>query len=102
MRVLVNVTVFALLVLSALAVVEVVKRSTEPEAKSNIWRMNEITIVMTSISTCFPMLFEGLGIVEKYHPRKQLRLQLARWGPTSCCFLSLNIFLTAGSCCLIY
>nr|CAI5819392.1 unnamed protein product [Callosobruchus analis] len=56
----------------------VVKRSTEPEANSTFWRKNEITIVMSLITLVFPMLFEVLGFVEQYHPRKQLRLQLAR------------------------
>nr|CAH7727032.1 unnamed protein product [Callosobruchus chinensis] len=60
------------------AVVMVVKRSTEPEANSTFWRKNEITIVMSLITLVFPMLFEVLGFVEQYHPRKQLRLQLAR------------------------
>ncbi|XP_022904331.2 transmembrane channel-like protein [Onthophagus taurus] len=77
-RVFVNITVCGLLIASAYAVVEVVRRSMEPEAKDNFWRMNEITIVMTLISTSFPMIFEVLGICEQYHPRKQLRLQLAR------------------------
>ncbi|KAK9743978.1 TMC domain [Popillia japonica] len=77
-RIVVNVTVCGLLALSAYAVVLVVKRSTESEAKENFWRMNEITIVMTLISLVFPMFFEVLGLGEQYHPRKQLRLQLAR------------------------
>lgn len=33
---------------------------------------------MTLISFMFPMLFELLGLMEYYHPRMQLRLQLAR------------------------
>lgn len=67
-----------LLVLSAYAVVEVVRRSAEPDAKSTLWRANEVTVVMTLISMIFPMLFEVLGLLEQYHPRKQLRIQLAR------------------------
>lgn len=78
-RIFVNIAVCGLLVLSAYAVVLVVKRSTEPEAKKNFWRMNEITIVMNLISLVFPMIFEVLGLGEQYHPRKQLRLQLARF-----------------------
>jgi hypothetical protein len=67
-----------LLFFSAFAVVLVVQRSKEPEARSSVWRRNEITFVMTLISLSFPMIFEGLGFLEQYHPRKQLRLQLAR------------------------
>ncbi|XP_044270134.1 transmembrane channel-like protein 2-A [Tribolium madens] len=77
-RILVNTVVLGLLFFSAFAVVLVVKRSTEPEARSSVWRSNEITFVMTFISISFPMIFEGLGFLEQYHPRKQLRLQLAR------------------------
>ncbi|CAH1126454.1 unnamed protein product [Ceutorhynchus assimilis] len=77
-RVLVNSLVVGLLTCSAYAVVIVVKRSTEPDANSNIWRRNEITVVMSLITVIFPMFFEVLGFVEQYHPRKQLRLQLAR------------------------
>lgn len=77
-RVFVNVIVLGLLSFSAFAVVMVVKRSTEKEANSTVWRKNEITIVMSLITLFFPMLFEVIGFFEQYHPRKQLRLQLAR------------------------
>jgi hypothetical protein len=75
-------------VLSAYAVIEVVDRSQTAHGGS-WWRRNEITIVMTLISFIFPMLFEILGIIEYYHPRMQLRLQLAR-------IMSLNL-LNLGS-----
>lgn len=77
-RISVNLAVMALLVISALAVVEVVRRSAEPEAKSSFWRTNELTVVISLITMVFPIFFEMLGFCEKYHPRKQLRLQLAR------------------------
>jgi hypothetical protein len=72
-----NLNVIFLLVVSAYAVIRVVQRSEEPHGGS-WWRRNEITIVMTLISFLFPMLFELLGIIEYYHPRMQLRLQLGR------------------------
>ncbi|KAF7284667.1 hypothetical protein GWI33_021851 [Rhynchophorus ferrugineus] len=77
-RVLVNTLVAGLLSFSAFAVIIVVKRSTESDANTTVWRRNEITVVMSSITILFPMLFEVLGFLEQYHPRKQLRLQLAR------------------------
>ncbi|XP_011314346.1 transmembrane channel-like protein 3 [Fopius arisanus] len=77
-RILVNLAVLFLLVLSAYAVVEVVARSMQPDASSSWWRQNEITIVMSLISFIFPIFFEVLGFAENYHPRKQLRVQLAR------------------------
>ncbi|KAF5303691.1 hypothetical protein FQR65_LT00835 [Abscondita terminalis] len=77
-RVFVNIAVLGLFALSAAAVVEVVRRSTEPEANSSIWRRNETSVVMTCISFVFPMILDFLGYMEQYHPRKQLRMQLAR------------------------
>jgi hypothetical protein len=65
-----------LLCVSAYAVIWVVKRSSEKN--DSWWRRNEITVVMSMISFIFPMLFEILGLMEYYHPRMQLRLQLAR------------------------
>ncbi|KAK5642603.1 hypothetical protein RI129_008770 [Pyrocoelia pectoralis] len=77
-RVFVNMVVLLLFALSAAAVVEVVNRSKEPEANNSIWRRNETTVVMTLLSFLFPMILEFLGFMEQYHPRNQLRVQLAR------------------------
>ncbi|GLV33912.1 Transmembrane channel-like [Carabus blaptoides fortunei] len=77
-RVLVNLLVILLLGASAYAVVLVVQRSTEPESKRNWWRRNETSVVISLITMIFPNFFEILGFLEHYHPRKQLRLQLAR------------------------
>ncbi|XP_076379188.1 transmembrane channel-like protein [Megalopta genalis] len=78
MRVFVNTSVMLLLVLSAYVVVELVARSAEELEQPNWWRQNELTVVMTLISYVFPIFFEILGLLESYHPRKQLRVQLAR------------------------
>ncbi|XP_021914731.1 uncharacterized protein LOC110827408 isoform X4 [Zootermopsis nevadensis] len=78
LRVLVNFAVVALLAASVYAVVEVVKRSEEPASDENWWRQNEITMVLTLITFVYPIIFEVLGFFEGFHPRKQLRLQLAR------------------------
>ncbi|XP_078041033.1 transmembrane channel-like protein [Augochlora pura] len=78
MRVFVNTSVMLLLVLSAYVVVELVARSAEELEQPNWWRQNEVTVVMTLISYVFPIFFEILGLLENYHPRKQLRVQLAR------------------------
>lgn len=77
-RVVVNVLVLGMLVSSAYAVVEVVQRSTEEGYESDVWRQNETTVVVTVVNNLFPLLFELLGILERYHPRKTLRVQLAR------------------------
>ncbi|XP_055947083.1 transmembrane channel-like protein [Argiope bruennichi] len=79
-RVAANFAVFILLASSAYAVVLVVTRSQEPEAQENgTWyRQNEVTLVVSFISILFPNLFDMIGMAEKYHPRVQLRWQLAR------------------------
>lgn len=78
MRIFVNISVISLLALSAYAVVKVVARSAPEFEQNSWWRQNEITVVMSLITYLFPIFFEILGLLESYHPRKQLRLQLAR------------------------
>ena len=50
-----NFLVLMLLASSAYIVVLVVERSTEPEAESNWWRQNEITVILSLISIIFPV-----------------------------------------------
>ncbi|XP_076287033.1 transmembrane channel-like protein [Lasioglossum baleicum] len=76
-RIFVNTSVMSLLALSAYVVVKMVARSEELE-NPDWWRQNELTVVMTLITYVFPIFFEILGFLESYHPRKQLRVQLAR------------------------
>ncbi|XP_049885402.1 transmembrane channel-like protein [Pectinophora gossypiella] len=78
LRALVNICVVILLAVSAYAVVTVVSRSHDTSKARSWWRENETTTVVTVISITFPVFFELLGFLEHYHPRKQLRLQLAR------------------------
>jgi hypothetical protein len=55
-----NFLVLMLLCSSAYIVVLVVERSTEPEAESNWWRQNEITVILSLISIIFPVNFDYL------------------------------------------
>lgn len=73
-----NILILGLLAFSVFAVVMVVDRSTQPDVNSSFWRKSETPVVMSIITMVFPFLFEILGFLEQYHPRKQLRLQLAR------------------------
>lgn len=79
LRVFAHINVLWLLGSSVYAVVLVVERSTQPEAEHGWWRRNESTIIVSLITAVFPAIFEGLGIIEQYHPRKKLRMQLARY-----------------------
>lgn len=78
LRIFANLNMIWMLGSSVYAVIYVVARSTEPEAESTLWRKYEITVIMTLIGTFFPIAFEGLGVLESYHPRTTLRVQLAR------------------------
>ncbi|XP_075526894.1 transmembrane channel-like protein 1 [Dermacentor variabilis] len=78
LRALANLIVLILLASSAYAVVLVVERSQEPEAEKTWYRQNEVTLVVSMISIVYPNLFDLIGLMEQYHPRIQLRWQLAR------------------------
>ncbi|XP_063632944.1 transmembrane channel-like protein [Cydia splendana] len=75
-RVFVNLAVLILLALSVFAVLEVV--SSDTKKSGSWWHDNSTTIVVTFVSLVFPVFFELLGYMEKYHPRTQLRWQLFR------------------------
>ncbi|XP_013416134.1 transmembrane channel-like protein 3 [Lingula anatina] len=86
LRILANIFVLAVLGASAYTVFLVVERSQHFEQKVkeqgpdsvNWWEANEVAIVMSLITLLFPSLFELIGMMEKYHPRVNLRWQLAR------------------------
>lgn len=79
LRIFAHLNVLWLLGSSVYAVILVVDRSTQPGADRGWWRQNEITIVVSLITSLFPVFFEVFGIIERYHPRKKLRMQLARY-----------------------
>ncbi|RZF48510.1 hypothetical protein LSTR_LSTR011068 [Laodelphax striatellus] len=80
LRALINLCVLGLFAFSVFAVVSVVKRSANPQNESmrGWWKQNEVTIIVSLITNVFPFLFEILGSMERYHPRKRLRMQLGR------------------------
>lgn len=85
-RIFVNLNVLWMLMFSVKAVVSVVNKTNDREDTDNSeslvwkwWYQYETTIVMTVIGTIFPFIFELFGFIEKYHPRKTLRIQLGRY-----------------------
>lgn len=76
-----------MLIFSAKTVIHVVNKSSDREEAINEndpavvkwWKQNETTVVMTVIGSIFPFIFELFGWIEKYHPRKTLRIQLGRY-----------------------
>ncbi|XP_067686533.1 transmembrane channel-like protein 1 [Haliotis asinina] len=86
LRVLANVLVLMSLALSAYIIQLFVDRSRRMELNkrqdknfvAGFWAENELTVIMTLISTLFPNISDLISMMEKYHPRINLRLQLAR------------------------
>ncbi|CAD5115815.1 DgyrCDS4755 [Dimorphilus gyrociliatus] len=84
LRIWANFIVVLVLASSAYAIYLVVERSRQFEkdkengVEVNWWQQNEVSIVMSLITALFPSIFEILGMIEKYHPRINLRWSLAR------------------------
>ncbi|XP_033758048.1 transmembrane channel-like protein 3 [Pecten maximus] len=85
LRVLANVCVLLMLGASTYAIQLCVERSRQLDIRkrrgqvvTGFWQENELTLVMTIISTIFPNIFDLFAVLEKYHPRVTLRWQLAR------------------------
>nr|XP_006817321.1 PREDICTED: uncharacterized protein LOC102806362 [Saccoglossus kowalevskii] len=83
LRVLANFLVLIILCGSGYVIYQVVLRSQEFEkvedkSQLNWWQVNEVSIVVTGIGIICPNVFELIGAMESYHPRKALRWQLAR------------------------
>ncbi|CAL4066980.1 unnamed protein product, partial [Meganyctiphanes norvegica] len=77
-RVLGHFLVFGMICLSAYAIVLLVKRSEGVDSDSSWWRQNELTLILALIGNAFPNFFDIVGLMEMYHPRKQLQWQLTR------------------------
>ncbi|XP_036339731.1 uncharacterized protein LOC118749048 [Rhagoletis pomonella] len=77
-RILVNVVVMGLLAASAYTVVTLVNNSEQLARNGNLLSRNAVNITITLLAFFMPMIFDALGLFENWHPRQQLRLQLAR------------------------
>lgn len=77
-RVFANVLTMMLIVASAYVVTLAVQRSENLPEDASLLQKNELQLVMSGIQFMFPPLFDVIGIIEKYHPRKALSWQLGR------------------------
>ncbi|XP_037945139.1 uncharacterized protein LOC119677740 [Teleopsis dalmanni] len=77
-RILVNILILGLLAASGYTVVALVNNSEKLARQDNWLSRNAVNVTMTLLSFFMPMIFEALGLFENWHPRQQLRLQLAR------------------------
>lgn len=77
-RVLANVLTMMLIVASAYVVTLAVQRSENLPEDASLLQKNELQLVMSGIQFMFPPLFDVIGIMEEYHPRKALNWQLGR------------------------
>ncbi|CAH1271433.1 TMC3 [Branchiostoma lanceolatum] len=82
LRILANFMIVILLAGSGYAIQLVVERSEQFEkmdqALLNWWEQNEVSMVVSIITMVFPVFFDLIGQMEKYHPRVMLQWQLAR------------------------
>ncbi|XP_064616966.1 transmembrane channel-like protein 3 [Liolophura sinensis] len=85
LRVVANILVCISLGLSTWAIQTCVQLSREVDIKKrreqyqpSFWEENQVTVIMTTITTLFPSLFDLIALMEKYHPRVNLRWQLGR------------------------
>ncbi|XP_066294828.1 transmembrane channel-like protein 3 [Branchiostoma lanceolatum] len=82
LRILANFMIITLLAGSGYAIQLVVERSELFEkmdpASLSWWEQNEVSMVVSIITMVFPVFFDLIGQMEKYHPRTMLRWQLAR------------------------
>ncbi|KAK3803765.1 hypothetical protein RRG08_052937 [Elysia crispata] len=86
LRVTANVIILILLATSTYIIQLFVERSrqlevnkrNDPNFEPAFWDANELTVIMTLISTIFPNILDLISLMEKYHPRTSLRLMLAR------------------------
>ncbi|KAL5011904.1 hypothetical protein ScPMuIL_010455 [Solemya velum] len=78
LRILANFLVVIVLASSTYLITWLVSRSRHSNqgTDTNFWQENELTVVMTLISTLFPNFFDVISLMEKYHPRTNLRWQL--------------------------
>lgn len=77
-RVFANVLTLMLIIASAYVVTLAVQRSENLPEDASLLQKNELQLVMSGIQFMFPPLFDVIGIIEKYHPRKALSWQLGR------------------------
>lgn len=77
-RVFANMLTIMLIVASAYVVTLAVQRSENLPEDASLLQKNELQLVMSGIQFMFPPLFDVIGIIEKYHPRKALSWQLGR------------------------
>ena len=85
-RLLANFLVIVVLAGSTYAIYWTVLRSREFELKVkeegpdaiNAWQKNEVSVVMSLVTSFFPILFDIIGSIEDYHPRVALQRSLYR------------------------
>lgn len=77
-RILANLISIALIVSSAYVVSIAVQRSENLPEDASLLKRHELQLVMFGIQFMFPPLFDIIGLMEVYHPRKALNWQLGR------------------------
>ncbi|CAJ0583266.1 unnamed protein product, partial [Mesorhabditis spiculigera] len=79
LRILANLIIFSMLGFSIYCIVKAVNRSkTILEEEGDLFTKNQVPSVVATITHVFPMIFDLVGKMERYHPRTALRAHLGR------------------------
>ncbi|CAJ0935641.1 unnamed protein product, partial [Mesorhabditis belari] len=79
LRILANLIIFSMLAFSIYCIVIAVNRSkTILEEEGDLFTKNQVPSVVATITHVFPMIFDLVGKMERYHPRTALRAHLGR------------------------
>ncbi|KAL3989742.1 TMC domain family protein [Acanthocheilonema viteae] len=77
-RVIANAIILAMLAFSIYMISVAVQTSETLEKTGNLLTKNQVPTIIATITNVFPMIFDLIGQIERYHPRTALRVHLAR------------------------
>nr|CDP94019.1 Bm5775, isoform d [Brugia malayi] len=77
-RVIANAIILAMLAFSIYTISFAVQTSETVEKTGNLFTKNQVPTIIATITNVFPMIFDLIGQIERYHPRTALRAHLTR------------------------
>ncbi|CAG9531962.1 unnamed protein product [Cercopithifilaria johnstoni] len=77
-RIIANAIILAMLAFSIYTISFAVETSETVEKAGNLFTKNQVPTIIATITNVFPMIFDLIGQIERYHPRTALRTHLTR------------------------
>ncbi|MCP9256990.1 Transmembrane channel-like protein [Dirofilaria immitis] len=77
-RVIANAIILAMLAFSIYTISFAVQTSETVEKTGSLFTKNQVPTIIATITNVFPMIFDLIGQIERYHPRTALRAHLTR------------------------